>query len=119
MNAGPKGVGHHVRRRKLDKGAVSIKEVAPGISFAASQIALALTNISMGGPIGFNVKAAYLSDQNDIDLTGTAIVDPATSAIQLKDTAFKTDLSMWSMDKLKAGGFSQRRAAAGNAERFV
>lgn len=102
LNAGPKGLGTMSVDVNWDKGAVSIKEVAPGISFAASQIALALTNISMGGPIGFNVKAAYLSDQNNIDLTGTAIVDPATSAIQLKDTAFKTDLSMWSMDKLKA-----------------
>lgn len=103
LSAGAKGLDSVHADVNLDNGAVSLKDITPGISVAASQIGLEFKNVSLGsGPIAFRVNAAYLSDKPNIDLSGTAALDLAKTSVQLKDTTFKTDLSLLSMDQLRS-----------------
>lgn len=111
LTASPKGLGKMDLDVHWDKGAVSLKDIAPGISIAASDIGLELKNVSLDGPIAFRLNAAYLSDQPNIDLTGTARIDMPQSLIQLNSTVFKTDLGLLSMDKLRSSMSSLKEAA--------
>jgi hypothetical protein len=103
FSAGPKGLGLINVDVDWNNGAVSLKDIAPGISVAASQIGLELKNITLGkDPVSFRLNAAYLSDKPNLDLTGSALVDLAQLSVKLKNTNFKTDLSLLSMDQLRA-----------------
>jgi hypothetical protein len=103
LSAGAKGLDSVHLDVNLDNGAFSFKDIAPGVSVDVSQIGLELKNVSLGrDAIGVRLNAAYLSDKPNLDLTGTAFLDVAQSSIQMKDTNFKTDLSLLSMDQLRA-----------------
>lgn len=111
LTASPKGLGKMDLDFNWDKGAVSLKEIAPGISIAVSHIGLELKNVSLDGPIAFRLNAAYLSDQPNIDLAGKARIDMAQSSVQLVNTVFKTDLGLLSMDKLRLSMASLKDAS--------
>lgn len=102
LSAGTKGLDAIKMDADLKNGAVDYKNIAPGVSLAASQIGLELKNVSLVQPITFHLNAAYLNASPNIDVAGTAIVDPAQLSVLLKDTRIKTDLSSFSMDELRA-----------------
>jgi hypothetical protein len=103
LSVGAKGLDSVHLDVNLDNGAFSLKDITPGVSVAVSQIGLELKNVSLGQEaIAVRLNAAYLSDKPNLDLTGTAFVDVAQSSVQMKDTSFKTDLSLLSMDQLRA-----------------
>jgi hypothetical protein len=102
LTAGPKGLGAIDADVNWDKGAVVLREIAPGISVNASQIGLELKNVSLDQAMTFKLNAAYLSDQPNIDLTGSARLDLAQSTVQLTNTIFKTDLALLSLDQLRS-----------------
>ena len=87
---------------KLEQGEVSMKEAAPGISFAASHINANISNFGLGAPFGFDVRLAYLSGASNIHAQGTAIFHLEDQSVTLKDTTAQTDLSTLSMVGLKA-----------------
>ncbi len=102
LNAGPKGLGKTLLDVDWKNGAVSLKNIAPGVSVAASHIDLALKNVSLAEPFGFRLTAAYLSEEPNIDLGGTVAFDQQTQMVRLKDTTLKTDLSTFAIDQLRA-----------------
>jgi hypothetical protein len=80
-----------------------MKDITPGVSFAASQIGLDVKNINLDkGPITVKLNAAYLSEKPNLNFDGTAVVDVPQSTIQLNRSVFKTDLSQLSMDQLRS-----------------
>ncbi len=101
LSVGAKGLNSVAMDADLKNGAVNFKNITPGVSLAVSQIGLELKNVSLGQPITFHLNAAYLNASPNIDLAGTAIVDPTQQSVQLKDTKLKTDLSSFSMDELR------------------
>lgn len=112
LSAGAKGLDSVHLDVNLDNGAFSFKDITPGVSVAVSQIGLELKNFSLGqDAIAVRLNAAYLSDKPNLDLTGTAFLDVAQSAIQMKDTTFKTDLSSLSMDQLRASVATLKNAS--------
>lgn len=83
-------------------GELSFLELAPGISLNVSQIGLSLTNFSLKEPFSFDLQAAYLSDQPNIDLKGTAVINSETPSITLNNTKVATALSSLSLSKLQS-----------------
>ncbi len=102
LTTGPKGLGKVLADVNWKDGAISLKNIAPGVSVAASKIDLSVKDASLGDPFSFALKAAYLNDEPNIDLGGKVTVNQVSQVIRLKDVVFKTDLSAFSMDQLRA-----------------
>lgn len=102
LTAGPKGLGMITADAALKDGSIRMKDVSPGVSFAASHINVGIHDFGLGTPFGFNIEMAYLHDLVNIRTQGTARLIMEDQSIQLKDTAFETDLSTLSLDQLKS-----------------
>lgn len=103
LSAGAQGLGGVTANVSLTDGAVTVKEAAPGISFAASQIGVNVTNLSLNkDPFDFKIEAAYFSPQPNISLEGRGSFDMATQAVALKNTRFSTDLGLLRMAELRS-----------------
>ncbi|MBL8013590.1 MAG: hypothetical protein JNN05_07045, partial [Candidatus Omnitrophica bacterium] len=103
LNAGAAGLLGMLVDVSLENAAVELKDVSPGVNLQAYQIGLSIKDVSLDKkPMSIRLKAAYLSDQPNLDFTGTAVFDVPQSAVEVKDALFKTDLSLWSMEKLKS-----------------
>ena len=102
LSAGPKGLDSVLADVVLNEGEVSMKEIAPGISFAASHINADVKDFGLNKPFGFDIHLAYLSDQPNIDAKGTATFRLEDQRVTLKDTNAQADIGTFSMDNLKA-----------------
>ncbi len=102
FSAGPKGIMAVTADLVLKNGEVSFKELAPGVSFAASRINAEIKNFGLGIPFGFNIGLAYLHNQPNIKVKGTAALRMEDQSIMIKDTVFETDLSTFAIDQLKS-----------------
>ncbi len=101
FSAGPQGLGSVLVDAAFKEGEVSMKEVAPGISFAASHISADLKGFGLNKPFGFDIHLAYLSDQPNIDVKGTATFRLEDQSVKLKETTARTELSTISMEGLR------------------
>lgn len=102
LSAGPKGLMSVAVDAALKDGEISIKDVAPGISLAASHISMEVKDFGLGRPFGFDVHLAYLSDKPNIHTQGTAVVQLEDQSVALKDTGVRVDFSAVSMEQLKS-----------------
>ncbi|MBF0386164.1 MAG: DUF748 domain-containing protein, partial [Candidatus Omnitrophica bacterium] len=100
--AGPQGLNSVIADIVLKEGEVSMKEIAPGISFAASHIDADIKNFGLGTSFVFDLKLAYLSEEANIQAKGTATLQIENQTISLKGTVAQADLSKISMGRLKA-----------------
>lgn len=111
LSAGPKGLTSVMTDAALKDGKVSMKEVAPGISFAASQINVAVKDFGFGTSFGFNIGLAYLHDTSNIQVKGLATVRREEQSIAFKDVAVETDLSTFAMAELKSSVVALKNAS--------
>lgn len=102
LTAGPKGLESIDVDLQLKEGKVVVKEVAPGISFAASHVNLGVKNFGLNAPFQVDVSVAYLNDAPNISVSGKVSLDPVSQSIRLLDTKVSTDLSAFSFDQLKS-----------------
>lgn len=102
LSAGPQGIAAVTADFVLKNGEVSFKEIAPGVSFAASRINADIKNFGLGTPFGFNIGLAYLNSQPNIEVKGTAALRMEDQSVTIKDTVFETDLSTFAIDQLKS-----------------
>lgn len=101
FSAGPKGLESVFADAVLKEGEVSMKEVAPGISFAASHISADVKDFGLNKQFGFDIQLAYLSDQPNINTKGTATFRLEDQSVVLKDMTARTELSTLSMEQLR------------------
>ncbi|MFA5259985.1 MAG: AsmA family protein [Candidatus Omnitrophota bacterium] len=87
---------------RLKDGAVSLPEVAPGISLNAQNINLEAKDISLKEPFVLQGSLAYENDIPNISFQSTIAVDLAQQSIQLTAGTMSTDLAQWSMERLKS-----------------
>lgn len=102
LAAGPQGLTSINADIKFENGKVAVKEVAPGVSFAASKINVGVTGFTLTNPFQWNVSAAYLNDQPNINVQGKALFDMMSQSIRLSGVSVTTDLSSYSLDQLRA-----------------
>jgi hypothetical protein len=102
LSAGPKGLMTASVDAALEDGEVSIKDVAPGVSLAASRISARVKDFGLDKPFGFDVQMAYLSQEPNIHAQGTAVVQLEDQNVTLQDAGVRVDLSSVSMDRLKS-----------------
>jgi hypothetical protein len=95
----------------LKDGEVSMKEAAPGVSFAASGIKADIKNFGLGTPFGFNIELAYLHDKPNIKAKGSAILRIEEQSVTIKDAAVETDLSTFALDQLKSSFAALKNAS--------
>jgi hypothetical protein len=101
LAASPKGLDDLLADLALTEGHVKMTNVAPGISLEASLLEAQVKNFSLSAPFTFNLSLAYLHDNPNIDLKGTASVDLNDQTIHLKDTTLDMDLSTFDLEQLK------------------
>jgi hypothetical protein len=102
LTAGPKGLGVITADVALKDGSIRMKDVSPGVSFAASHVNIGIHDFGLGTSFGFNIEMAYLHDLVNIQTQGTAKLYMEDQSIQLKDATAETDLSTLSLDQLKS-----------------
>jgi hypothetical protein len=99
--ASGQGLGKLLLDVSLAEGKMVMQEVAPGISLSASAIHADIKNFGLGMPFTFEAGLAYLHDQPNIHIKGTATVQLAEQTVFLKDTVAQTDLARFSLDRLR------------------
>lgn len=100
--AGAKGLKTIKADFLLKGGEISMKEVSPGVSFAASGINVDIKDFGLGNFFGFNIELAYLNALPNIKAKGKAALRIEDQSVMVKDTAVETDLSSLSLEKLKS-----------------
>ncbi|MDD5504306.1 MAG: AsmA-like C-terminal region-containing protein [Candidatus Omnitrophica bacterium] len=86
----------------LKNGAVSMKEIAPGISFTASLIDCEIKDLKLDSMFDFNIGLAYLSSSPNIKIKGRSGFFLQGQDIRFENTTIEADLSAFSIDRLKA-----------------
>ena len=102
LSAGPKGLAAVEADISLKQGEVSMKDVAPGISFAATHVHADVKDFAVGAPFTFTMALAYLHDEENINTRGTATLRLEDQSVVLKDMVVETDLSTFAMARLLA-----------------
>ncbi len=95
------GLGPFLADVHLKDAAVSMPEVSPGISLNAQDINLEAKDISLKDPFVLEGSLAYENDIPNITFKSTVALDLAQQSIHLTGANVSTDLSQWSMDRLK------------------
>lgn len=101
LSAGQKGVTEVLADIALKDGAVSMKEVSPGISFASSHINADVKGFGLGKPFKFDIELAYLHDKPNIKAGGVAAIQLEEQSAAVKNCVLETDLSTFAIDQLK------------------
>ena len=78
------------------------KSTKPATKIELSQIDFEAPGFSPSHPSSFEIKAALFSDTQNINCSGTLILNLSTQKVTLKPFEIKTDLSKLSIDKIKA-----------------
>jgi len=102
LSASPQGLGTILVDLGLQNGEVGMKDVAPGISFAVSQITADIKDFSPVDAFKFDVGMAYLSDTPNIHTFGTVQLNLTEQNVSLTDGGVQVDLAKISFEKLKA-----------------
>jgi hypothetical protein len=101
VGAGPQGLGTVLVDIGFHEGEVSLKEISPGVSVAASQIDANIKNFSLDKPFAFDIKLAYLSNEPNITLDGNAALDLTAQSVSLDNSHVKVALEQISFEQLK------------------
>lgn len=102
LSAEPQGLNSMAADILFTEGQVSMKEVAPGISFAASNIRADIKSFGLGMPFGFEVNLGYLNEQSNIHAKGSAIFQLEDQSLSLKETTADADLATFSLTSLQS-----------------
>ncbi len=102
FSAGQKGLTEVKADIFLKDGEVSMKEAAPGVSFAVSHINADIKDFVIGTPFNFNIALAYLHDKPNIKARGAATIRLEDQSVMIKDSTVETDLSTFAIEELKS-----------------
>lgn len=99
--AGKKGLTGLNADADFSNGKIVLKNVKDGSIFELDRINAALKNLSLKDEFTYSLKMAYLSNSPNIDLNGRGRLDIAAKEFNLKELRVSSDLSTFSMSKLK------------------
>ena len=111
LSAGPHGVDSVLADAALKEGEVSMKEIAPGISFAASHISADISSFGLESPFGFDVRLAYLSSVPNIHAKAMVQFHGEDQRVILEDAQVQADIATVSMDSLRGSAVSLKEVA--------
>ncbi len=101
LNASPKGLGPMNVDLKWQNGKIVVNELAPGISLAADQVNIKVTDFSLIKPFALEATLGYESDEPNLSFKGQVLLDPSAQKVSITEAAFKTDLAKVSLEQIK------------------
>lgn len=101
LSAGAKGLEQLKADLSLLNGAVTFKEIAPGIPFAISSVNLKAQDAALNQPFHISFQGAYLNEAPNLFFNGDVAVHADNQSVLLENASFKTDLSTFSLEHLK------------------
>ncbi len=101
LRVSPQGIGDMKVDVKWQNGKIVFNDVSPGISIAANQVNVAVTDFTLGKPLKINATLGYESDEPNVSFNGEVMLDPATQKVSLKDTTVKLVLAKIPLELIK------------------
>ncbi len=89
---------------QLSEGEFGLKEALPGVAIELKKTNLIVKDFSLNRNFYFSLSTAYLSEEPDISIEGSAICDFNKQSAVVKDAVLGVDLDRVSLQRLKGSG---------------